>query len=290
MEETQALVVSLLDLPPEDRQTKLLATAEQWAGITQVALPDGRIVPVDHTFLVSQLREPSPNLVRLNQLLTTLLKARQSWPPPHHSSADLASLEPILAQSQFQWQPKQPSLLAELWRRFWEFIWDLVSPWLPEEGLISLDESLFPWARYILIGLTSLMLMGVLAFILRELLADLVTESKVDPTLETGPEVLTAEAAFKQAQRLSGDGDYRTAVRYLYLSSLLMLDERKLLRYDRSQTNREYLRSVAHLPKLESILRDVIDVFDRVWYGYRPLNEEDYARYAARVTELRRQK
>ena len=96
--------------------------------------------------------------------------------------------------------------------------------------------------------------------------------------------------ALKRAQNLSGAGDYRTAVRYLYLSSLLLLDERGLLRYNRSQTNREYLRSVAHLPKFAAILREVIDVFDRVWYGYQTLDEATYTQYAARVAELRQQK
>jgi hypothetical protein len=62
------------------------------------------------------------------------------------------------------------------------------------------------------------------------------------------------------------------------------------LRYDRSQTNREYLRSLTHLPKLAAILQEVIEVFDRVWYGYQPLDETSYAQYAAQVAKLRQQK
>jgi len=50
------------------------------------------------------------------------------------------------------------------------------------------------------------------------------------------------------------------------------------------------LRSVAHLPILVAILREVIEVFDRVWYGYQPLDEATYNQYAARVAELRQQK
>ncbi|MFO7583454.1 MAG: DUF4129 domain-containing protein, partial [Anaerolineales bacterium] len=97
---------------------------------------------------------------------------------------------------------------------------------------------------------------------------------------------LNARQALKQADSFSQVGDYRTAVRYLYLSALLILDERGLLYYDRTKTNREYLRQVAGNERVAGLLREVISVFDRAWYGFQPLDEESYQRYAARVREL----
>jgi hypothetical protein len=287
VEQTRALLNSLEDNSPETRHEQLLAVADEWERITQVKLPDGVLVSVDHTFLVTHLRADSPDLARLNELLTTLLTARHTWPQAKHTSSDLEALESVLARPEFQWRPEQPSLLAELWRRFWEFFWRQIAPLLPDNGLITLDLDVL---RYVLIGLSSVLLLLVILFILRELLVDLVTEAKVAPDSQSGDEILTADTAFKRAQTLSSAGDYRTAVRYLYLSSLLVLDERGLLRYDRAQTNREYLRSVAHLPSLATILREVIEVFDRVWYGYQSLDETTYAQYAAQVTKLRQQK
>ena len=70
---------------------------------------------------------------------------------------------------------------------------------------------------------------------------------------------------------------------------LKKLEERGILRYDRSQTNREYINSVAHSPRLAARLRGVVEVFDRVWYGYQPLDEATYDRYAEEVKDLRRQ-
>jgi len=176
-------------------------------------------------------------------VLDTLLAARNSWPAPQPTVADLEALKNILAQPEFQWQPERPSPLSALLQRVLEYFWEWISPLLPQEAVINLNAL---WARYLLTALTSLLLALVLAFIFRELIADLVAEAEVDRDPTTGEELLTAETAFKRAQELSGAKDYRTAVRYLYLSSLLMLDERGLLRYDRSQTNREYLRKVAH--------------------------------------------
>jgi hypothetical protein len=68
------------------------------------------------------------------------------------------------------------------------------------------------------------------------------------------------------------------------------MDERGVLRYDRSKTNREYLRSVANSPELAKPLEEVIEVFDNVWYGYHPLEEESFKHYSARVEELKEKK
>ncbi|HEX6033595.1 MAG TPA: DUF4129 domain-containing protein, partial [Anaerolineales bacterium] len=103
-------------------------------------------------------------------------------------------------------------------------------------------------------------------------------------------EALTSTGALKRAETLSMQGDYRNAIRYLYLSSLLVLDEQGLLRYDRSRTNREYLRSVSSKPELAKPLHDVIDVFDRVWYGFEKVDEQTYQSYVRHVDELREKK
>ena len=62
------------------------------------------------------------------------------------------------------------------------------------------------------------------------------------------------------------------------------------MRYDRSRTNREYLRSLSSKPELVKPLRDVIDVFDRVWYGFETVDEQTYQSYVKRVDELREKK
>ena len=124
IEQTQTLIAGLEQASPENSHTQLLAEADQWARITQIKLPDGTLLRVDHGFLVTQLRADPPDLIRLDGLLTALLAAHRTWPPPQHTSADLKTLEPILARPEFQWPPEQPSPLAELWQRFWEFFWE----------------------------------------------------------------------------------------------------------------------------------------------------------------------
>ena len=81
--------------------------------------------------------------------------------------------------------------------------------------------------------------------------------------------------------------DYRSAIRYLYLASLLMLDEHGLIHYDRTLTNREHLRQVAGDPELADALRPVVETFDDVWYGFASVNETIYQEFRANVERLR---
>jgi hypothetical protein len=98
--------------------------------------------------------------------------------------------------------------------------------------------------------------------------------------------IATSEEAVQRAQEASALQDYRQALRLLYLASLLKLDEIGALRYDHALTNREYVRRVALRPALADALRPVVETFDDVWYGYRPLTSEGYATFAAQVDTL----
>ncbi len=143
------------------------------------------------------------------------------------------------------------------------------------------------YGRAPLIIAAVLLFLFSLYYISRSLSRNLVREAQLAAEVDGGADVLSSRAAMQRAQTLSSQGDYRNAVRYLYLSSLLILDEQGLLRYDRSRTNREYLRSVSSQPQLAGSLRDVIDVFDRVWYGFESVDEEAYRSYVKHVDELR---
>ncbi|MCP4427978.1 MAG: DUF4129 domain-containing protein [Chloroflexi bacterium] len=284
LQDTQALVNRLAETSQGADTGHLLAAAEEWERVTAVRLPNGDLIPLDPSYLVAQLRAENPDLNQLDELLTTQLKMREVWPQSIHSGEDIESLNQILARPEFQWPETRPSPfqqgLARLWERWQEFLWRL---WPEGDGATTINGRIFNI-------LAALALALVLFFALRDLAFDFVADANISGVGLVEDETLTAESALNRAQNLSQIGDYRTAVRYLYLSTLLILEERGLLRYDRSRTNREYLRSVAQQPELAAILRDVIDVFDRVWYGFQPLDEAAYAHYADQVEDLQRQK
>jgi hypothetical protein len=190
-------------------------------------------------------------------------------------------LKAILARPEFEWPEEELSPLERAWQQVREGILALLARLIPAEVAGG------SFLRTFLTILGVIVLALVLLYATRGLLADFAAEVDGASGGELADELLTSESALRQAQTLSSAGDYRSAVRYLYLSSLLILDERNFLRYDRSLTNREYLGSIADRPELFITLREVIDVFDRVWYGFQPLDEKAYNLYVARVNELR---
>jgi hypothetical protein len=259
----------------------LVPLAVEWEAVHAVTLADGVIVSVEPTQIPRGLRDPSVDLTELETLLDTLLNARDESP---RSVADDAreKLAVILADPQFQYPPEQPSPLEDWFNRLLDWLFNRSGAG-GNGGTINIPFSLFPY-------LAVFLLIATLVYMLRGTLAGLVSEARLEENGRAGDEMLTAEGAFQKAQLISAGGDYRTAARYLYLSSLLLLDERGLLRYDRSKTNREYLRNLSGRLDLLNPLRAVIETFDRVWYGFKPLDKDSFGEYVERVNELREQK
>lgn len=279
VEEIHALV-----LKPNTTPTDTAQLADHWAAIDAVLLPDGVVVPVDHSHLVALLRADPFSRTRLDAYLTTLLDARLTTVPEAAQPQYREKLAAILSAPEFQWVEKQPSRLEEWWRQLRERLWEWLSKLFGEEdGTVRVNVPL-P-SIVITIG-GSLALLLVLYYVLRELNASFVAERAINPDDTEDDAALTATAAMKRAQTLSASGDYRTAIRYLYLSALLALDERGLLRYDRTLTNREYIRSLEKRPALARTFGSIVGVFDRVWYGKQPVDADTYADYVEHIEDL----
>ncbi|NLF66427.1 MAG: DUF4129 domain-containing protein [Chloroflexi bacterium] len=254
--------------------------AGRWESVSAVRLANGATVAVDHSALSAELRAEPPDTEAIAARLQALKIVAARWPAPAYDEARAAEaedrLEAILARPAFQWQEEQPGFWERLWERVLRFLFDLL-PW--DSGALDL-------ANILLAILGGAILALVLALAARSLLRSFRPEA-VAADGDDELEGLTAEQALQEAQSHSQEGDYRRAVRYLYLSTLLLLEERGLLRFDRSRTNREYLRSIADRPELFGILQSIVDVFDRVWYGFQPLDDAGYSRYLAQVNELK---
>lgn len=287
MEETLSVVRAAAESGGQGRLSLLTAEADYWESIAAVALPGGDVVLVDHSYLVGELRANTPDLARLETQLTMMLAYRDRLRQFDSSEEGIPihqSLDTILARPDFEQQTEAEQPNTSTAQR---------SP--DSETSVSLDDivpdvTIFgvELMRVVIIVVGGAVLLVIVGSALRRFLADMVPEAELEGGDED--ELLTAETALKRAKMVSAGGDYRSAVRYLYLSSLLWLEERGLLRYDRSRTNREYVRSVSGRPDLSASLQDVVDVFDQVWYGYHDIDAETYSRYEKDVGELRRQK
>src|SRR5262249_24968395 len=90
-----------------------------------------------------------------------------------------------------------------------------------------------------------------------------------------------ADAAIAAA----GRGDFRSAIRKLYVSLLYELSNRQIIELEDSATNHEYLARVARHRSLFAPMRYLTDRFDFVWYGMFPSSQEDFSSCLARYRE-----
>jgi hypothetical protein len=95
----------------------------------------------------------------------------------------------------------------------------------------------------------------------------------------------TAEALAERAYATAREGDFRNAIRKLYIAILYELSERRLIELEESATNREYLARLSGKGALTKAMAYMTDRFDYFWYGMFPTTGEDFSAYLARYRE-----
>jgi hypothetical protein len=70
-------------------------------------------------------------------------------------------------------------------------------------------------------------------------------------------------------------GDHRTGIRWLFLKSLRLLNDKRLIVYHPQGTNQEYIGQLGSLPPGKNFLF-LANAYEYIWYGDFPLNEEQY--------------
>jgi hypothetical protein len=246
-----------------------------------VRLPGGRSIPVDNGWLREALQGDDPDLqaiaARLGAILDALAQPESSAPPDARER-----LKQILDNPPFRQNEPDPNA-GRWWRDFWDWVGRVLEALLRPVGTATrpAGEAL----GWVILAIGGLLLAGVIGYLLLGLRRSMAAEARAaDEDPEAG---LTARIALDQASEIARGGDYRAAMRYLYLSALLWLDERDLLRYDRALTNREYLDRLRDNVTLHERLRPVVETFDRVWYGHAPLDAQSFVAYRAQVEALR---
>ena len=261
------------------RQSLLAQAAAQLKPIQTVQAESGEQWEIDNSKLIDNLTSAAsglPTADRLDNIAARLraLGAALIAPPVAVSKSDRAKLHDLLNRPPFQTNDTS-NPLKELVNRFLD--------WLSR--LFGNTQGIAFDLRDAISAIGFVFVIVVLIFFMRMLLSNLVSETQLkqapqDVDLDSG-------AALVQAQRLAKQGDYRTAVRQLYLATLLLLDERGLLRYDRTLTNREYLHLVQNDLRVRSALEPIVDTFDRTWYGLESVAPEEFEKYRRQVETLK---
>lgn len=77
--------------------------------------------------------------------------------------------------------------------------------------------------------------------------------------------------------------DYRSAVRFQFLFVLKKLSDRKLIDWNAEKTNKDYLAEMKNSEQKKQF-RELVRIFDYVWYGEFEINENSYLSFREKFT------
>lgn len=111
--------------------------------------------------------------------------------------------------------------------------------------------------------------------------------AKAGGLLEDDEPDRSADEWLTKADELEARGEFRLAVRCLYVASLVRLDEANVARFRRGETNWEHLHRIEASPSRPVGLdfRPPTERFDHVWYGRQGEGKAEVARFREWYTQ-----
>ena len=88
------------------------------------------------------------------------------------------------------------------------------------------------------------------------------------------------------ADALAAKGEYREAVRNLYLALLSRLHRDGAIHYDETLSNWDYLRAFRGRPEVKAPFRELTRRFDFAWYGNVPVGVDGYTEFRTLTAPL----
>jgi hypothetical protein len=262
-----------LDAPASSRaagRADIERIRRQLRALSPVRLPDGRILLTNTPSLAEELSPgDTASIQRVASEIDRLDDALRRQTRTTANSSRLGQLDAVLRDPRFH--PRE-SLRQRLEDWIGGIVYRLLSQFVGQAGVSPLVGTVF--------AVLFLALVAAVAFLAaRGALRRMVVEAAGN---EEAGEPTRSGTAQERAAELRSAGDYRTALRYLFLATMLGLQERGALTLRPGVTNREYLaglRQDSRQPaELEEALQELVDDFDRVWYGHLPLDGAGYAR------------
>ncbi|MGD8863289.1 MAG: DUF4129 domain-containing protein [Myxococcales bacterium] len=184
-------------------------------------------------------------------------------------------VEEILAGDEFrEFARSENRSLADLLERFFR--------WLREQGIGEGQSQeppaelprLSPWV------LMALAVIGTLLMVVYVTSRKRAERAPLPRSRGEGIDVVTDRepaSHLDDAAALAERGDFRGALRALYVATLVTLDRRGMIEFDPAKTNWHYLRAMPR-GDTRKAFATFTRVFDHKWYGHEPAGPEDYRR------------
>jgi hypothetical protein len=257
---------------------------------------EGQTITVDNGWLHDMLAayEHEGNQEKRTQKLSEIgkrlgsldeqLRVAEEVPGESEAANPTAKIREILARAPYREKTDDPAtaFVKNIRRKVIDFIKDLLRRMFG--GLVgtTTGANLF-FIALIVIGL------GAAVFLTVRILKGRGARKRVDKKRSVlGEEIeegVTSADLATAALIAARAGDFRSAIRKLYISLLYELAEREVIQIDAHTTNHEYLARVARFAPLAAPMRYLTDRFDYFWYGMFSSSEEDFRLYMERYSE-----
>lgn len=265
------------------REAAVQRAQDALAGIDGVTV-DGTRYPAQHQGVLAALRRSPPDIERalavINTLRATLTDVQAAQPDPQAR----AKLDDVLSDRAFR--EAEPNLVQRQAIRVRSWIGEQLGKLLRPFRRVRPPEApqgtpgAGPLANFLaLLGnpTTLIVLAAIGAAIIFVLW---LRRRQRRARRQATPEFRQRTAAEWQdyAASLAAQGDYRAAVRALYLGTITGLDERRLIRFDPALTDREYLWEAQRQQRwLAEPLRPFVRLVEGIVYAGAPCGAAEYA-------------
>jgi Domain of unknown function (DUF4129) len=277
---------------PADRVREQIATIKRLVPRQQQVQFDGQVVRVDNSWLHIAIDEVAKKrrddtegrhsmLTEISGRLSALQERIRQSQQVAKAGDQGTQLDRILARPEYQLDKEQGStikkFLNSLWQKILRFLRSLDfsrgrEPELPNTGLLSGIRILLVIIVFVASAIGAIYLIG-------RLRRKRSQEEVKDVREVLGEKIagdVTSGDLLAMAAELAKQGDYRTAIRRVYIALLLDLERRGKLPLHPSKTNRDYLNALRAERKLYPTFSIMTGAFEMIWYGQRRATVEDF--------------
>lgn len=159
-------------------------------------------------------------------------------------------------------------------------------PKLPKPPKVP--KSFADYIFWIIMGVCIIGFLVMLYFIVRKTRKKLVHDKEAFEKIEHSlpPERLKNETIYEKALQAASQGNFSEGIRLLTIGSLLMLETQRVISFQDSLTNGEYLRELLRERQLYSMFKEPMGLFDLLIYGLRKPGQQDFEKFKSFYLEL----
>jgi hypothetical protein len=251
--------------------------------------------------VVAQTKISAPEV---NRAIERVIHERQyAWRLPRQPAPESDSRKSLIVRFTKSAMKMANGWLKQLGRGFSAFLkW--FNDWLRRKGASPNPDALGQRPAEVLrmwmCGLLAIMAAALVILLLRnfrkrrpaEAIATSVEAVPIDLTLEDVSAAQLPEDGWRvMAREFVSKGDFRMALRALYLASLAYLGERELILIHRSKSNLDYQRELDRrargIPELTAVFRQNVAVVESSWYGRREIGPEAVDAFLASLDRMK---